>query len=124
MVIEYFVLILCYRPDIDLSEPQWLRGILYRTEAEALLKNKVDGTFMIRKSNSRPGNWAVSLKHRGCVKHILVERGPEGFFGLSVKCTTYPTLVDLVRHYHENTLQVHNPELDTTLKFPLGSFVG
>ena len=34
------------------------------------------------------------------------------------------TLVDLVRHYHENTLRVHNPELDTTLKFPLGSFCG
>ena len=33
-----------------------------RTEAEALLKDKVDGTFMIRESNRRPGEWAVALK--------------------------------------------------------------
>ena len=64
------------------------------------------------------------LRHRGSVKHIEVKRGQDGCFGFAVNYTTYPTLVDLVRYYHENTLQVHNSELDTTLKFPLGSFVG
>lgn len=111
-------------PDIDLSEAQWLRGVLDRGEAEALLKDKVDGTFMIRESNRRPGEWAVALKHRGSVKHIEVKRGPDGCFGFAINYTSYPTLVDLVRHYHQHTLQVHNPELDTTLKFPLGSCVG
>lgn len=57
------------------------------------------------------------------MKHIEVKRGPDGCYGFAINYTTYPTLVDLVRYYHENTLQVHNPELDTTLKFPLGSFV-
>ena len=64
------------------------------------------------------------FRHRGFVKHIEVKRGAEGYFGFAVNYTTYPTLVDLVRHYHENTLQIHNPELDTTLKFPVGSAVG
>lgn len=107
-------------PDIDLSEPQWLRGRLDRTDAQALLIDKVDGTFMIRQSSKPPYHWVVSLKHRGFVKHIEVKRGAEGYFGFAINYTTYPTLVDLVRHYHENTLQIHNPELDTTLKFPVG----
>ena len=58
------------------------------------------------------------------MRHIEVKRGPEGYYGFAVNYTTYPTLVDLVRHYHENTLQVHNPELDTTLKFPVGGVLG
>ena len=65
-----------------------------------------------------------SLRHRGSVKHIEVKRGPDDCYGFAVNYTTYATLVDLVRHYHDHTLQVHNPELDTTLKFPLGSSVG
>ena len=64
------------------------------------------------------------LRHRGFVRHIEVKRGPDGCYGFAINYTTYPTLVALVQYYHENTLQVHNPELDTTLKFPLGSCVG
>lgn len=61
-----------------------------------------------------------SPRHKGAVKHIEVKEGTRGGYGFAANYTTHPTLCDLVKHYHVNTLQVHNPELDTTLKFPLG----
>ncbi|KAJ7328222.1 Phosphatidylinositol 3-kinase regulatory subunit gamma [Desmophyllum pertusum] len=107
-------------PEVDLAESQWLHGQLTREEAEELLKTKENGTFMIRESARRLGSYAVALKHKGAVKHIEVKEGTRGGYGFAANYTTHPTLCDLVKHYHVNTLQVHNPELDTTLKFPWG----
>lgn len=107
-------------PEVDLSEGQWLHGTLTREEAEHLLNDKEDGTFLVRESARRRGEYAVGLKHRGHVKHIAVNGG-RGGYGFAANFTMYPTLCDLVQHYHGNTLQIHNPELDTTLKFPLKS---
>ncbi|XP_078353937.1 phosphatidylinositol 3-kinase regulatory subunit alpha-like isoform X2 [Oculina patagonica] len=107
-------------PEPDLSESQWLYGTLTKEEAEVHLKDKKDGTFMIRGSARRKGEWAVALKHKGCVMHIEVLRGPDGCYGFAKNYTTYRTLSELVQYYHYNTLQVHNPKLDTTLMFPVG----
>lgn len=41
-------------------------------------------------------------------------------YGFSSPCT-YNTLMDLVLHYSENSLEQHNPNLTTTLKFPLNA---
>lgn len=106
-------------PQVDISEEQWLHGTLTREEAESLLIDKEEGTFLVRESARRRGEYAVGLKHGGEVKHIAVNRGPGGY-GFA-NYTNYPTLKDLVEYYHVNTLQIHNPGLDTTLKFPLKS---
>lgn len=106
-------------PEVDISEVQWLHGTLTREEAESLLMDKEEGTFLVRESARRRGEYAVGLKHGGDVKHIAVNKGPGGY-GFA-NFTNYPTLKDLVKYYHVNTLQIHNPGLDTTLKFPLKS---
>ncbi|XP_068726075.1 phosphatidylinositol 3-kinase regulatory subunit alpha-like [Montipora capricornis] len=107
-------------PDVDLSESRWLRGKLTREEVRDLLQDKVDGTFVIRESANRNGEYTLALKHKNCVKHIVIERGANGCYGLAEHHTPHRTLRDLVVCYHRTSLQVHNPLLDTTLRFPLG----
>jgi len=58
-------------------------------------------------------------RHKDCVKHIAINRGPNGF-GFAANYTTHVTLEDLVRHYNTTSLQIHNSELDTTLMYPAG----
>lgn len=108
------------QPEVDLSESRWLRGKLSKDEAKELLEDKVNGTFVIRESASRAGEYALALKHRDCVKHIAINRGPRGGYGFAVNYTNHKTLYDLVCCYHATSLQVHNNELDTTLMYPLG----
>lgn len=59
-------------------------------------------------------------RHRDCVKHIAINRGPNRGFGFAANCSTHVTLEDLVRHYNTTSLQIHNSELDTTLMYPVG----
>lgn len=108
------------QPHIDLSASRWLRGKLSKDEAKELLENKENGSFLIRESVVRAGEYALALKHRDCVKHIAINRGPNRGFGFATNFTTHVTLEDLVRHYNTTSLQIHNSELDTTLMYPVG----
>ena len=60
-------------------------------------------------------------RHNDVVKHIQIIGGPSaGGYGFATNYTNHRTLTDLVHCYHKTSLQVHNPELDTTLMFPVG----
>lgn len=107
-------------PEVDLSESKWLRGKITREEARELLYDKMNGTFVIRESTNRDGEYALALKHKDIVKHIAIVAGTNGGFGFAANYTTHRTLHDLVVCYHKTSLQVHNPELDTTLMYPVG----
>lgn len=106
-------------PGVDLSESKWLRGRLAREEVRDLLQHKADGSFVIRESTNRAGEYALALKYNNCIKHIAIERGSNGCFGLAENHTPHHTLRELVNWYHSNSLHVHNPLLDITLKYPV-----
>jgi len=52
-------------------------------------------------------------------KHLKVVMSGEKY-GFSSPCT-YDSLMDLVLHYSHNSLEQHNPNLTTTLKFPINA---
>lgn len=52
------------------------------------------------------------------IKHINIEKGPQGY-GFAEPYNIYPDLRSLVHHYHRQSLRMHNPNLDTTLMFPI-----
>ena len=60
------------------------------------------------------------FRFEGTVKHIIISQGQDGCYGLADNCRTHKTLSDLVLHYYNNSLSVHNNVLKITLKFPLG----
>lgn len=63
--------------------------------------------------------FSFSPRYNNCIKHIAIERGSNGCFGLAENHTPHKTLRDLVDWYHSNSLHVHNPLLDITLKYPV-----
>ncbi|XP_023322657.1 phosphatidylinositol 3-kinase regulatory subunit alpha [Eurytemora carolleeae] len=106
----------------DLShykQSNWLLLNCDRPKAVNLLRNKEDGTFLIRQSSN--GQYALSIVHsHGEIGHCLILRGKDGY-GFAEPYNIYPTLDDLVLHYAVNSLEEHNEELRTTLLFPLFS---
>ncbi|XP_015755631.1 PREDICTED: phosphatidylinositol 3-kinase regulatory subunit alpha-like [Acropora digitifera] len=100
----------------------WFSGCILlfnREEVRDLLQHKADGSFVIRESTNRAGEYALALKYNNCIKHIAIERGSNGCFGLAENHTPHQTLRELVNWYHSNSLHVHNPLLDITLKYPV-----
>lgn len=99
----------------------WLLPDCTRNDAERLLTNKADGTFLIRRS-AGPAPYALSIAYRGVDNkgfgHILIHRSERGF-GFTEPYLLFRTLNDLVVHYASHSLEEHNPHLTTTLAHPL-----
>eukprot|EP00039_Didymoeca_costata_P026905 m.16951 g.16951 ORF g.16951 m.16951 type:complete len:888 (+) comp5856_c0_seq1:231-2894(+) len=51
---------------------QWLKTEVSRTDAEEALKGKRDGCFLVRRSKTDPGSYAISLSLNGSVQHHII----------------------------------------------------
>lgn len=99
-----------------LDENTWLLESCSRADAERLLNDKCNGTFLIRPS--RTGQSALSIVCNGVVNHCIVYRTPKGF-GFAEPYNIYSSLKDLVLHYSQTSLEEHNDSLTTTLAYPV-----
>lgn len=98
------------------DEKTWLLLNCRRLEAEMLLANKPDGTFLIRKSSTH--QYALSISCNGTVNHCIIMETKKGL-GFAEPYNIYDSLKSLVLHYSQNSLEIHNDSLNTTLKFPI-----
>lgn len=103
-------------------EDTWLVGFCDRKVAAGLLEKKAPGTFLVRKKETQTGlEYALSLvDDTNRIVHIKIVQ-QDGFYGLSEKVCTYPTLLDLVLHYEQVSITEHNMSVDVTLKYPVWS---
>lgn len=106
--------------DVDTTphneERNWLLLNCKREEAERLLANQRDGTFLIRKSSTQ--QYALSITCNGIVNHCIIMETNRGL-GFAEPYNIYDSLKLLVLHYSENSLEIHNDSLNTTLKYPI-----
>ena len=73
---------------------------------EVLMQPSIDhGSFLIRKSENRPGEYSLSLKNLNEVKHLKISKQDDESFYLTPK-ETFTTVFDLVAHYNKQTLPI------------------
>ncbi|CAG5917186.1 unnamed protein product [Menidia menidia] len=92
------------------DERLWRLGNINRLQAEALLRGKRDGTFLVRDSSKVDGE----------VKHCVINKTSSGF-GFAEPYNLYGSLKELVLHYQHASLVQHNDSLNVTLAFPVYS---
>ncbi|XP_068033836.1 LOW QUALITY PROTEIN: proto-oncogene vav-like, partial [Anomalospiza imberbis] len=100
----------------DLSVYPWSGGPLERAGAEQALSLLSDGAFLVRQRLREPGDFAISIKFRGQVKHIKVTAS-EGLYRVTER-KAFKGLVELVEFYRGNSLRDCFKALDTTLAVP------
>ncbi|XP_026758712.1 tyrosine-protein kinase Shark isoform X2 [Galleria mellonella] len=78
----------------------WFHGKISREAAEKLLKEEgEDGVFLVRESNTSPGDYVLSVLHQGEVVHYQIRRhGEDAFFSIE-EHTTVHGLDTLIQHY-------------------------
>ena len=92
---------LCFHDD------RWFHGKLSRGVAETRLKNVTVDCFLIRESENRVGEFALSVKYQGAVKHFRIDtkRGSgRRRFELFGAQHSFPSLTSLVDYYHEHSI--------------------
>lgn len=96
----------------SLEKHSWFHGNITRAEAEMLLSSGINGSFLLRESESKPGQFSISLRYDGRVFHYRIHFDPQG------KCFVTPdskfdTLAKLVFHHSKQS-----DGLTTTLHYP------
>ncbi|KAI8518417.1 Guanine nucleotide exchange factor vav2 [Branchiostoma belcheri] len=102
-------------PNRSLQSFPWYSGQMERADAQKLLESLSMGVYLVRESANKPGQWAISLKHRQ-VKHIRVNQQNGCVF--IAKDKMFQNIVELVEYYQKNTLGSSFPGLDITLAIP------
>ncbi|XP_060946380.1 GRB2-related adapter protein 2a [Limanda limanda] len=84
---------------IDKQPPRWFQENASRNAAEDILKHKDVGDFVIRGSQSSPGDFSISVKHESDVQHFKVLRDNKGqYFLWSEKFTSLDRLVEFYKN--------------------------
>ena len=63
---------------IEMRPHSWYYGRITRADAEKLLSNKHEGAFVVRVSESSPGDFSLSVKCGDGVQHFKVLRDAQG----------------------------------------------
>ncbi|XP_017772624.1 PREDICTED: phosphatidylinositol 3-kinase regulatory subunit alpha isoform X2 [Nicrophorus vespilloides] len=100
------------------DESTWLMMHCQRSQAEKLLYGKADGTFLVRKSSTN--QYALSIACNGIVNHCIINETKKGL-GFAEPYNIYDSLKNLVLHYSQNSLEIHNESLKTTLTYPINA---
>ena len=85
----------------------WYHGKISRKYSEELLKNTPDGYFLVRESTTQPDSYALSLKHRGEVKHRIIHfRDDCCTYEIQGTRKRFTKITDLVLYYQQNYISI------------------
>ncbi|XP_071981757.1 tyrosine-protein kinase ABL1 isoform X2 [Engystomops pustulosus] len=90
----------------------WYHGPVSRNAAEYLLSSGINGSFLVRESESSPGQRSISLRYEGRVYHYRINTASDGKLYVSSD-SRFNTLAELV-HHHSTVAD----GLITTLHYP------
>jgi len=100
------------KPVNSLDKHSWYHGKIERVTAEYLLSSGINGSFLVRESETLPGQLSISLRCEGRVYHYRVNKDEQALFYVS-KDARFPTLVELIHHH-----SIESDGLTCTLLYP------
>ncbi|KAJ6657373.1 hypothetical protein lerEdw1_002540 [Lerista edwardsae] len=99
-------------PVNSLEKHSWYHGPVSRSAAEYLLSSLINGSFLVRESESSPGQLSISLRYEGRVYHYRINSTTDGKVYVTAE-SRFNTLAELV-HHHSTVAD----GLVTTLHYP------
>eukprot|EP00045_Choanoeca_perplexa_P007890 m.72484 g.72484 ORF g.72484 m.72484 type:complete len:499 (+) comp14266_c0_seq1:132-1628(+) len=86
----------------SIEAEDWFHGKIKRSEAERIIMTTgVHGSFLIRASESKPGDYSLSTREGDAVKHYRIRRLDAGGYYITQR-VTFANLHDLVEHYRRD----------------------
>lgn len=73
-------------PVNSLEKHSWYHGPVSRSAAEYLLSSLINGSFLVRESESSPGQLSISLRYEGRVYHYRINTSSDGKVALDSLC--------------------------------------
>ena len=97
----------------SLEKHSWYHGNITRAEAELSLSSGINGSFLVRESESKPGQYSISLRYDGRVFHYRIHADPATNKYYVTPESKFASLAELVVHHSK-----YPDGLTTTLHYP------
>ncbi len=98
----------------SLEKHPWYHGNITRAEAELTLSSDINGSFLVRESESKRGKYSISLRYDGRVFHYQIHSEPSTGRRYVTPEHMFQTLDELIIHHSK-----HPDGLTTTLDHPV-----
>eukprot|EP00049_Salpingoeca_infusionum_P019032 m.359836 g.359836 ORF g.359836 m.359836 type:complete len:537 (+) comp18764_c0_seq1:413-2023(+) len=85
-----------------LQEVSWYQPGLPRDIAMEVLQQSHNGAFLVRDSQSQPGNFALTLKSNGAMHHFIIRNTPVGYM-MGTEVDGEKPFADLISLVHSHT---------------------
>lgn len=99
--------------DFKCPKLEWFVDNCDSINAEYLLRNKPDGTFLVRKSLRYEGHYVLAVSYHNFIYNLIINKTEKGF-GL-IQPGVHPSLESLITYYSQVSLNTKNEHLDTKL---------
>lgn len=87
----------------------WYHGRVARKDAEAVLNSQAaNGQFIVRSSETKPGDYSISMKAPDRIKHFNVKNLPDGRLGIGQR--KFDSMDELIQHYRRAPIYTTNTE--------------
>lgn len=90
------------KPLSSLDRHSWFHGKVSRCEAEYLLTQGINGSFLVRDSETVPGQLSISLRYEGRIYHYRINTDENGQYYVSTELR-FATLQQLIHHHSITT---------------------